>query len=199
VDAQLSDLIDVLGVAAGAEAAKEAAVYSGVADAEYASGDFTDSQGEWNNDGSGNDLTGGLGNGAKVGDGVLESNGGINAHDANSEYIFPDEHQEGNSHHHRSHHHSSHHHRHHHHHAASSSSVGLDPPLERGRQLIAGGQALHAGMDPWEVGAAKGATGAGLLPPPPLRTHRWAFPEQNAHDKVGAPSLSERCCLPQVW
>jgi hypothetical protein len=45
---------------------------------------------------------------------------------------------------------------------------------------------LHGGMDSWEIGAAGGATGAGLLPPPPLRTHRWAFPEQNAHDKVAA-------------
>mmetsp|Transcript_15970 Transcript_15970/g.18828 ORF Transcript_15970/g.18828 Transcript_15970/m.18828 type:complete len:816 (+) Transcript_15970:95-2542(+) len=52
--------------------------------------------------------------------------------------------------------------------------------------LLKGARPLGPEMEPWEVTCAVGATnGRGLAPPPPLRTYRWTFPEQNAEDRIG--------------
>jgi hypothetical protein len=191
VDAQLSDLVDVLGVADGRVAPRYApaghaprpssqdsprlAARSGVPGAAAAdAAAAADDRSEWGDDGGG--VRGGSEDdreGAGASPAATPRRG---SHASGPAAAHPRQHAAG------------------HLHADSragpqppgDSTATGDPGLERGRQLLAGGQALHAGLDPWEVAAASGATNAGLLPPPPLRTHRWAFPEQNAHDQVRA-------------
>lgn len=57
--------------------------------------------------------------------------------------------------------------------------------LDKANNLINGGVALSQEMEPWEVTCAAGGTSSGLTAPPPLRTYRWTFPEQNADDRIG--------------
>jgi hypothetical protein len=71
-------------------------------------------------------------------------------------------------------------------HTGHSDRSQFDNEEGLGDALLRGRRPLHQDMQPWEIACATGATKDGLLPPPPLRTYRWTFPEQNAHDRIGA-------------
>lgn len=72
----------------------------------------------------------------------------------------------------------------------SNQSQFEDMEYNTGEALLRGERPLHQSMEPWEIACASGGTNKGLLPPPPLRTYRWTFPEQNAHDRIGSVNIS---------